>query len=201
MGHGNISYSKSIKILIYNRYIQYYVKYCYCTHVFPSPNFITYLYLRYQQHLLWHNEPIGLQLTDIDNCIYAVVCVCWQNKALLGFKQSNLHMTAFDTTHSPKMSIVCLCLAAFGLHTTLLVLPIMIIICFPLIPFLHTPLCWSSYVWSLNQPRQSRRTEENRLEKGEGLRGQFCSASCITGELPAPAWWCLNGCEALLRIR
>ncbi len=155
---------------------------------------LTYLYLRYQHHLLWNNELRGLQLKEIIFCLYSGVFLLTESYTVWVWAQWSLwQLTTLFTDLKCQCSVFSP--AAFGFHTTLLVLAIMIIICFPLFPFLHPPLSWTSCVWSLNQPKQSGRTEENSLEKREELSRWFCSASCITGELPVHAWCCLNVCE------
>lgn len=76
-----------------------------------------------------------------------------------------------------KYQFFCLLPSALSVYTTSLVLAILIIVPFPnfIHSFLHLLLSWSSCVWSLNQPRQSGRTEENRLEStvGEGWEDDF----------------------------
>lgn len=169
-------------------------------------NFSSYLFIYFYTYLhiqgislLWHNKVAIDRTVFYCNHIYTVVYFCWQNNALLRCEHSALYMTAFDTELTDlKCHFFRLFQAAFAVYTTFLVLAIMIVARFRLFSFLHPPLSWSSCVWSLNQPRQSGRTEENRLERRGGLRRWFCSASCITGEPSVPACCCTYGCEAML---
>ena len=120
--------------------------------------------------------------------------LCWQNNSLLWFQYSALYMTALDTAHLKcQFSAFSLLLSVSTQHPWYLQLWSSYTSHDS--HFFLSSLSWSSCVWSLNQPRHSGRTEENRFERRGGLRRWFFSANCIRDKPSVPACCCPYGCE------